>query len=111
LFLPAGAAGPAFLLSANYWVLKEYNISDSERIDGKSGLRGHWPEGEVFLSRIQKSEVQRLLERLGFYHGIIDGRFGHPRFQINAGIFPADGFARADLLRRMSEEAERRTSQ
>lgn len=85
LFFPSGAAGPAFLLSANYWVLKEYNNSDSyalslallaERIDGKPGLRGHWPEGEVFLSRTQKAEVQRLLERLGFYHGIIDGRFG-----------------------------------
>ena len=126
LFFPSGAAGPAFLLSANYWVLKEYNNSDSyalslallaERIDGKPGLRGHWPEGEVFLSRTQKAEVQRLLERLGFYHGIIDGRFGQASrdaihdFQINAGVFPADGFARPDLLRRMSEAAERRTSQ
>jgi membrane-bound lytic murein transglycosylase B len=57
LFLPSGAAGPVFLLSANYWVLKDYNNSDSyalslallaERIDGKPGVRGHWPEGEVF---------------------------------------------------------------
>jgi membrane-bound lytic murein transglycosylase B len=29
LFLPAGAGGPAFLLSDNYWVLKTYNNSDS----------------------------------------------------------------------------------
>jgi membrane-bound lytic murein transglycosylase B len=29
LFLPSGAVGPAFLLSANYWVLKAYNNSDS----------------------------------------------------------------------------------
>ncbi|MGH6841489.1 MAG: lytic murein transglycosylase, partial [Methylocella sp.] len=29
LFLPSGAAGPAFLLSANYWILKAYNNSDS----------------------------------------------------------------------------------
>ena len=29
LFLPSGAAGPAFLLSANYWILKVYNNSDS----------------------------------------------------------------------------------
>jgi hypothetical protein len=55
--------------------------------------------------------------RLGFYHGIIDGRFGQASrdaihdFQISAGIFPADGIARPDLLRRMSEEAERWTSQ
>ncbi|MGH6853313.1 MAG: lytic murein transglycosylase, partial [Methylocella sp.] len=85
LFLPSGAAGPAFLLSANYWVLKAYNNSDSyalslallaQRIEGKPALRGHWPEGGIFLSRTQKAEIQRLLERLGFYHGEIDGRFG-----------------------------------
>ena len=45
LFLPAGAGGPAFLLSENYWVLKAYNNSDSyalslaclgDRIAGRS---------------------------------------------------------------------------
>ena len=29
LFLPAGAAGPAFLLYANYFVIKQYNNSDA----------------------------------------------------------------------------------
>ena len=66
LFLPSGAAGPAFLLSSNYWILKAYNNSDSyalslallgDRINGKPGLRGHWPEGEAFLSRTQKAEI------------------------------------------------------
>lgn len=122
LFLPAGAAGPAFLLSANYWVLKSYNNSDSyalslallaERIEGKGVLRGHWPDREVFLSRTEKSEIQRLLARLGFYDGLIDGRFGQASrdaihdFEIHAGIVPADGFATKDLLRRLSEKARR----
>src|SRR5262245_62097502 len=49
LFLPSGASGPAFLLSANYWILKAYNNSDSyalslallaDRINGGPGLRG-----------------------------------------------------------------------
>jgi lytic murein transglycosylase len=122
LFLPSGAAGPAFLLSANYWVLKSYNNSDSYalslallsgRIEGGGALRGQWPDGEVFLSRTQKTEIQRWLEKLGFYHGIIDGRFGQASrdaihdFQIRAGISPADGFAAPDLMRRLAEEASR----
>jgi membrane-bound lytic murein transglycosylase B len=120
LFLPSGAAGPAFLLSANYWVLKEYNNSDSyalslallsDRIEGKGALHGQWPKNEVFLSRTQKAEIQRLLERLGFYHGVIDGRFGQASrdaihdFQTSIKAAPADGFATPELLRRLTEQA------
>lgn len=123
LFLPSGAAGPAFLLSANYWVLKAYNNSDSyalslallaQQIVAKPNLRGHWPEGEVFLSRTQKAEIQRLLERLGYYHGEIDGRFGQASrdaihdFQISIGAAPADGFATPELLRQLAAEVSRR---
>ncbi len=125
LFLPSGAAGPAFLLSSNYWVLKTYNNSDSYalslallagRISGEPGLRGHWPEGEIFFSRTQKAEFQRLLERLGLYHGQIDGRFGQTSrdaihdFQISVGIADADGFATPALLSRLAAEADRRSS-
>jgi membrane-bound lytic murein transglycosylase B len=122
LFLPSGAAGPAFLLSANYWVLKTYNNSDSyalslsllaQRIEGKPNLRGHWPEGEIFLSRTQKAEIQRLLERLGFYRGEIDGRFGQASrdaihdFQLSIKSAPADGFATPELLGLLAAEAGR----
>jgi membrane-bound lytic murein transglycosylase B len=122
LFLPSGASGPAFLLSANYWILKAYNNSDSYalslallagQIEGKSGLKGHWPEREVFLSHTQKADMQRDLEKLGFYRGEIDGRFGQAsrdaihEFQKSIGAAPADGFATLDLLRRAAEEAAR----
>jgi len=122
LFLPSGAAGPAFLLSANYWTLKAYNNSDSyalslsllaQRIEGKPPPRGHWPEAEIFLSRMQKAEIQRLLENLGFYHGPIDGRFGQASrdaihdFQISAKFLPADGFATPELLDRLVAEVSR----
>src|SRR3984893_8134038 len=121
LFLPSGAAGLAFLLSANYWILKAYNNSDSyalslgllaQRIEGKPNLRGHWPEGEIFLSRKQKAEIQRLLESLGFYHGPMDGRFGQASrdaihaFQISVEAHPADGYGSLDILRRLRESAE-----
>jgi membrane-bound lytic murein transglycosylase B len=121
LFLPSGAAGPAFLLSANYWVLKAYNNSDSyalslsllaQRIEGKPSLRGRWPDGEIFLSRTQKAEIQRLLENLGFYHGPIDGRFGQASrdaihtFQISVEAHPADGYGSLDILRQLRESAE-----
>lgn len=121
LFLPSGAAGPAFLLSANYWILKAYNNSDSyalslgllaQRIGGKPAPRAHWPKAEIFLSRTQKAEIQHLLEILGFYHGPIDGRFGQASrdaihtFQINAEAHPADGYGSPDILRRLRESAE-----
>ncbi len=124
LFLPSGAAGPAFLLSANYWILKAYNNSDSyalslsllaQRIADNSPLRGHWPEGEIFLSRTQKAEIQRLLETLGFYHGPIDGRFGQASrdaihdFQFNVKAAPADGFATPQLLAELAAEVSRRS--
>ncbi len=123
LFLPSGAAGPAFLLSANYWVLKSYNNSDSyalslsllaQRIEGKPALLGRWPEDEIFLSRTQKAEFQRLLERLGLYHGPIDGRFGQASrdaihdFQLSIKSALADGFATPELLDRLAAEASGR---
>ena len=121
LFLPSGAAGPAFLLSANYWILKAYNNSDSyalslallaQRIEGKPSLRGRWPKAEIFLSRTQKAEIQRLLERLGHYHGEIDGRFGQASrdaihtFQLSRKIDPADGYGSMEVLKRLKEAVE-----
>ncbi|VFU08616.1 Lytic murein transglycosylase [Methylocella tundrae] len=118
LFLPSGAAGPAFLLSDNYWVLKAYNNSDSyalslsllaDRINGGGELRGRWPAGEAFLSRADKSLIQRELQKRGLYSGAIDGRFGQASrdaihaFQIAAKISPADGYGSQEVLRRLTQ--------
>ncbi len=113
LFLPAGARGPAFLLSDNYWVLKAYNNSDSyalslaclgDRIVGGAGLHRAWPKDQKLWSRSDKIEIQKLLTRLKLYKGTFDGKFGQASrdaihaFQIEAHDAPADGIGRADLL-------------
>jgi lytic murein transglycosylase len=113
LFLPSGAGGPAFLLSDNYWILKAYNNSDSyalslallaDRIGGAGGLHTPWPAQEKMLSRTEKTEVQQRLTDGGYYHGIIDGRFGPASrdaihdFQRATGVSPADGYGSERVL-------------
>ncbi len=113
LFLPAGAGGPAFLLSENYWILKQYNNSDSyalsvallgDRIAGRAPILAKWPKELRLLEPADRIRLQTLLRERGFYDGGIDGRFGPSsrdaihRYQVNAGLQPADGFASARVL-------------
>jgi lytic murein transglycosylase len=122
LFLPAGASGPAFLLSDNYWVIKTYNISDAyalsvavlaDRLAGRPGIGAAWPDGPV-LDRNSRSEVQVLLAELGFYHGKMDGKLGPEAreaihdFQVAVGFSPADGYASPALLARLEQAGNRR---
>ena len=116
LFLPAGAGGPAFLLGENYWIIKQYNNSDSyalsvallgERLAGRPGLSGRWPADFRLLGREDRVRLQTLLRDRGFYDGKIDGRFGPAsrdsihRFQRSIGMRPADGFPSASVLDRL----------
>ena len=118
LYFPAGAQGPAFLLSDNYWVLKQYNNSDSyalslaclgDRIAGGAGLATAWPKGLVLLPRADRLLVQQVLTREGLYGGEMDGRFGPASraavhaWQLKAGFAPADGFATPALVKAMSK--------
>ncbi len=113
LYFPAGAGGPAFLLTENYWIVKQYNNSDSyamsvarlgDGIAGRGGLRAAWPADFRLLERADRVRLQRLLTDRGFYNDRIDGRFGPASrdaihaFQVSAGLFPADGFASARVL-------------
>lgn len=114
LFLPSGAAGPAFLLFENYWIIKQYNNSDSyalslgalaQRIAGAPPLSGTWPQQPANLSRVDKSYVQARLIALGLYQGTADGKFGPTSrdaihaYQKRLGISPADGFATPALVK------------
>ena len=106
LYAPAGARGPAFLMTANYLVLKGYNFSDSyalsvaqlaDRLKGGGELVADWPRGTTFPDLAQRKAIQAALIRLGLLNGEVDGRLGpitsaaYARFQASRGEV-ADGF-------------------
>ncbi len=113
LFLPSGAAGPAFLLFPDYFVIKQYNNSDSyalslgslaQRIAGGAAPTVAWPAKPINLSRKDKAFIQARLAALGLYDGTQDGKLG-PRardaihaYQLKVGLQPADGFATSALV-------------
>lgn len=82
LMLPAGRSGPAFLVTPNFYVLKEYNESDlyalfighgADRIGGaKSGFAGTWQPVEG-LMRSDVASLQRALSAKGYDTGGADG--------------------------------------
>lgn len=115
LYMPAGAAGPAFLLLPNFDVIKRYNNSDSyalavghlaDRILGSGGFMTPWPAGDYALTKAQRGEVQALLGRAGFDVGSADGvigpktRAGVIAYQQARGL-PADGHVSGLLLDRL----------
>jgi lytic murein transglycosylase len=84
LLVPAGASGPAFLIGANYFVIKEYNFSDlyvlfvgnlADRIAGGGAFATPWPALPQMRTR-DIEELQRRLTELGFYAEKIDGKAG-----------------------------------
>ncbi len=112
LFLPAGARGPAFLVTSNFAVIKRYNSSDAyalgvghlgDRIFGGAAIAARWPVGEKQLDKGQRLEVQRHLNRLGFDVGEPDGKLGSKTreavrsFQEQRGLLP-DGYPTVALL-------------
>ncbi|MGE0503655.1 MAG: lytic murein transglycosylase [Rhizobiaceae bacterium] len=82
LLMPAGRSGPAFVVTPNFYVLKEYNESDlyalfighaADRIAyGDKTFAGAW--GKVGgLYRSDVAALQRGLEKLGYDVGGADG--------------------------------------
>ncbi len=115
IMLPAGRNGPAFLLTQNFRVIKEYNRSNAyafgvghlgERIAGAGPIAAAWPAAEKPLSTMQAMDLQRNLQRLGFNVGKIDGKFGDQvtsavrAYQKKAGLV-ADGYPNHALLQQM----------
>jgi membrane-bound lytic murein transglycosylase B len=114
LKVPAGAAGPAFLMLGNFSVLKRYNNSDSyalavsllaDRLAGSGGLLVQaWPRPAGSLNTEEKLELQQRLQQRGLYIGEVDGHLGPATekairgFQVQAGLSP-DGLPSQSLLR------------
>jgi membrane-bound lytic murein transglycosylase B len=85
VFLPTGASGPAFIVTDNFEVIRQYNTSDSyalavvhlgDRIFGGAPIRKSWPTGERQLSTAEITELQQILQARGHQVGRIDGRIG-----------------------------------
>ncbi|ATG41570.1 lytic murein transglycosylase [Phaeobacter piscinae] len=85
LMMPAGRNGPAFLVTPNFYVLKDYNKSDlyalfvghvGDRIQfGVQDFRGAWGRVDSML-RSDVATMQRGLERRGHDVGGADGLAG-----------------------------------
>ena len=82
LFFPAGAPGPAFLVTQNFVVLKTYNNSDAyalavahlaDRINGAAPFRTTWPLNDVQPSRSERIALQKRLAALGYKVADFDG--------------------------------------
>jgi membrane-bound lytic murein transglycosylase B len=118
LFFPVGWRGPAFLITENFFVIKNYNTSDAyalsvgvlaDRIAGAGGLRGTWPATIEGLDHAQLLETQKRLNGVGLYDDKLDGRLGPAlraavhRFQVANGLV-ADGFPTPTLLAKLRSE-------
>ncbi len=92
LFFPAGAAGPAFLVTDNYAVLKEYNNSDAyaiavghlaDRMKGGAPIKTAWPTDDRPLPRDARVALQKKLAALGYKVNEFDG---HVDFDLRDNI-------------------------
>jgi lytic murein transglycosylase len=84
LFFPSGAAGPAFLVTENFNVLKQYNNSDAyalavahlaDRMRGQGPIIGEWPANDFQPSRSERIALQYKLAELGYSIQDFTGHF------------------------------------
>ncbi len=115
LFFPSGAAGPAFLVTGNFDVLKTYNNSDayalavahlSDRLLGHGPFRAVWPANDFQPSRAERIALQNKLAALGYKvndftgHLDFDLRDNIRDMQGKFGMIP-DGYPSRALLERL----------
>jgi membrane-bound lytic murein transglycosylase B len=75
LFFPAGLPGPAFIVTPNFEVIKDYNDSDvyalaighlSDLMQGGGGFKAAWPTHGTQLPRDDRIAMQKKLAELGY---------------------------------------------
>ena len=120
LYFPAGAPGPAFLVTTNFTVIKTYNSSDSyvlavatlaDRIAGAAPVAGSWPTVAP-VGRDDRIALQARLAALGYN---VDDRAGRISLtlrdtvrsaQAKNGLVP-DGNPTAALLKALERPGAR----
>ncbi len=115
LLFPSGAAGPAFLVTANFNVIKLYNNSDvyalavghlADRLHGGAPFRSAWPKDDPQLSRDARIALQHKLADLGYPVHDFAGRLDFDQrdairaVQIKLGMVP-DGQPTPALMQRL----------
>jgi lytic murein transglycosylase len=118
VMFPSGAAGPAFLVSANFNVIKLYNNSDvyalavghlADRMRGGAPFRTTWPKDDPQLSRDARIALQRKLASLGYAVKDFAGRLDFDQrdaireLESQYGMVP-DGHPTPALLARLGIE-------
>lgn len=115
LLLPAGPAGPAFIVWRNFDAIFGYNAAESyalaiallaDRLRGAPPLVTPWPTDDPGLSRVQRRELQALLLARGHPVGEVDGVIGVAsraaiRVEQQRLALPVDGRAGIGLLARL----------
>ncbi len=115
VILPAGYAGPAFLVYKNYRTILVWNRSLlyaiavghlADRIVGGGSLKTRKPANDEPMSRADVMNMQQLLAGLGFDAGTPDGVIGpKTRQAIRAyqkrAKLPADGYPSLGLIERL----------
>lgn len=118
LLLPAGGAGPAFLVLKNFDAIFSYNAAESyslaiahlsDRIRGGSEFVTPWPTDDPGLSRAERSEVQERLIALGHDIGEVDGIIGTKTRHVIQQLQPSlnlkpDGRAGQKLLNALRQQ-------
>jgi lytic murein transglycosylase len=112
LIIPAENTGPAFLVTRNFDALYTYNNAISyalaiavlsDRLRGRQGIVTPWPTDDPGLARVERKELQTLLQQRGYQIGNIDGVLGTKTreaiadFQERAGL-KRDGRAGQKVL-------------
>ncbi len=115
LLFPSGAAGPAFLVAANFNVIKLYNNSDvyalavghlADRMRGGAPFRAAWPKDDPQLSRDARIALQHKLASLGYTVKDFAGRLDFDQrdaireLEVKYGMVP-DGHPTPALLARL----------
>ena len=105
LLLPAGAQGPAFLVTSNFDAVFSYNAAESyalaishlsDRLRGGGPFSTPWPTDDPGLSRAERRELQTLLIARGHDIGEPDGVIGTRTRQVLKSVLPELGVETTD---------------